>query len=44
VHDASGKEIASVVLSGKSRWATFGGDHPEDLLPEPVGQYVATLY
>jgi len=37
-------DIASVVLNGKSKWATFGGDHPEDLLPEPVSDYVATLY
>lgn len=44
VYDASGKELAGVVLAGKSKWATFGGDHPEDLLPEPIIQYVAGLY
>ena len=44
VYDASGKELAGVVLLGKSKWATFGGDHPQDLLPEPIGQYVASLY
>lgn len=37
-------EIASVVISGKSKWATFGGDHPQDLLPEPIKQYVEGLY
>jgi uncharacterized protein DUF4823 len=34
IYDAAlGAEIASAVKSGKSKWATFGGDHPEDLLP-----------
>ncbi|WP_254924651.1 DUF4823 domain-containing protein [Aeromonas sp. A35_P] len=29
---------------GKSKWATFGGDHPQDLLPEPTEKYVNSLY
>lgn len=37
-------EVASTVIAGKSKWATFGGDHPQDLLPEPIGQYVQSLY
>ncbi|MBK9446114.1 MAG: DUF4823 domain-containing protein [Betaproteobacteria bacterium] len=37
-------EVAATVISGKSKWATFGGDHPEDLLPEPLGTYVQALY
>jgi hypothetical protein len=40
----SGREITSAVLSGRSKWATFGGDHPQDLLPEPVNQFVQSLY
>lgn len=40
----SAKEIASTVISGKSKWATFGGDHPQDLLPAPLKQYVGGLY
>ncbi len=36
--------LASTVLSGKSKWATFGGDHPQDLLPEPLAEYVGSLY
>jgi hypothetical protein len=45
VSDAQGnKEISSIVISGKSKWATFGGDHPQDLLPEPIKQYVESLY
>ena len=36
--------VASVVINGKSKWATFGGDHPQDLLAEPVGAYVASLF
>lgn len=41
---ATGAEVASSVLAGKSKWATFGGDHPQDLLPEPINQYVETLF
>lgn len=45
VYDASNlQELASVIISGKSKWATFGGDHPQDLLPEPIGHYVDSLY
>ena len=45
VSDArSNKEIAAMVISGKSKWATFGGDHPQDLLPEPIKTYVESLY
>jgi hypothetical protein len=45
VYDAQFEtELASSVVNGKSKWATFGGDHPQDLLPEPVNQYVESLY
>jgi hypothetical protein len=45
VYDAiSGAELASSIVSGKSKWGTFGGDHPQDLLPEPVNKYVESLY
>lgn len=40
----SAKELASTVISGKSKWATFGGDHPQDLIPEPLNKYIDTLY
>jgi hypothetical protein len=36
--------LASVVLTGQSKWATFGGDHPQDLLPEPIKAFVDSLY
>jgi hypothetical protein len=41
---AAGDVVASTVLAGKSKWATWGGDHPQDLLPEPLTEYVASLY
>lgn len=45
VYDATdGTELSVTVISGKSKWATFGGDHPQDLLPEPLGRYVESLY
>ena len=36
--------LASAVINGKSKWMTFGGDHPQDLLAEPVGAYVTSLF
>jgi hypothetical protein len=38
------RELASVSIWGKSKWATLGGDHPQDLLPEPINKYVTSLY
>ena len=38
------KELASTIISGTSKWATFGGDHPQDLLVEPINTYVQSLY
>ncbi|HCR58923.1 DUF4823 domain-containing protein [Raoultella terrigena] len=43
-HSATDRVVASSILSGKSKWATFGGDHPQDLLPQPINSYVAGLY
>jgi hypothetical protein len=37
-------QLASIVILGKSKWATFGGDHPQDLLPHPIKQFVDSLY
>ncbi len=45
VYDAAdGTELSNIIISGKSKWATFGGDHPQDLLPEPLNKYVESLY
>lgn len=41
---ATHKLIDSSEISARSRWATFGGDHPQDLLREPVDAYVASLF
>jgi hypothetical protein len=38
------RELSSNIISGESKWATFGGDHPQDLLPEPLGNYIDSLY
>jgi hypothetical protein len=38
------KIIDAVVIKDKSRWFTVGGDHPPDLLPEPIDTYVASLF
>jgi hypothetical protein len=44
VNAADGTMLHSAVLSGKSKWATFGGDHPQGLLPKPLEEYFATLF
>ncbi len=45
VYDGQALEkLASTIISGTSRWATFGGDHPQDLLSEPLNRYVESLY
>ncbi len=38
------KTIDSAIISGKSGIATFGGDHPQDLLPEPIENYAKALF
>lgn len=40
----TGETVRSTVINGKSKWATFGGDHPQDLLPEPVDSFVEELF
>jgi hypothetical protein len=36
--------LAAVEIEGKSKWATFGGDHPQDLLAKPIRACVARWY
>ncbi|AUD79340.1 DUF4823 domain-containing protein [Kangiella profundi] len=38
------KIIKSGVIDGKSGIATLGGDKPQDLLPEPIEQFMKGLY
>lgn len=40
----SNEPSRAAVLSGKSKWATFGGDHPQDLLPGLLQNYVKAQY
>ncbi len=45
VYDAvTKKELANSSYTGKSKWASFGGDRPQDLLPEPTYKFVSALY
>lgn len=45
IYDAvTKKELVNSTYTGKSKWATFGGDHPQDLLPEPTNESVSSLY
>lgn len=39
----SGHTASSAIIAGKSGIATLGGDHPQDLLPEPIEQYLQGL-
>lgn len=40
----TGKVLDSAVVGGRSSWWTFGGDHPEHLLPKPLSEYAASLF
>jgi len=40
----SGKTVSSTVTSASSKWGTLGGDHPQDLLPEPTKTFVDGLF
>jgi succinate dehydrogenase/fumarate reductase flavoprotein subunit len=40
----TGSEVASTLARASSKWATFGGDHPQDLLPELMANFVDRLY
>jgi hypothetical protein len=40
----SGKPVSSTVTSASSKWGTWGGDHPQDLLPEPTKTFVDALF
>ncbi|MDX2321304.1 MAG: DUF4823 domain-containing protein [Moritella sp.] len=37
-------ELVNLTFSGKSKWLTFGGYHPQDLLEKPTNQYINSLY
>ncbi len=38
------KIVSNSSYTGQSKWATFGGDHPQDLLPVPTNEFVNKLY
>ena len=45
VYDAgTGEKLAATVADASSKWATFGGDHPQDLLPEMTQRFVDSLF
>ncbi len=45
VHEVStGAVVASTVARASSKWGTFGGDHPQDLLPLATSNFVDSLF
>lgn len=44
VDTATGETVVSTLIKGSSGKGTFGGDHPQDLLPTPITEFVASLY
>ncbi|RKX35965.1 MAG: DUF4823 domain-containing protein, partial [Verrucomicrobia bacterium] len=36
--------VSSVVFTGKSKWMSLGGDHPQELLPKPIEDYLKSVY
>lgn len=39
----TGKLVKSGIIEGKSGLATFGGDRPQDLLPEPTKAFLSSM-
>jgi len=39
----TGDEIASTLARASSKWGTFGGDHPQDLVPETVEAFINSV-
>jgi hypothetical protein len=44
IHAASGKSMSSGIIHGKSGISTLGGDHPQDLLSDPIKEYADSIY
>ncbi len=44
VETLSGDQLDSVIISGKSKFFTIGGDQPQDLLATPVRIYANSLF
>lgn len=45
VYDAAtGEKVASHTSKASSKWATWGGDRVEDLLPLPIGDFMKTVF
>lgn len=40
----SGKDVASTLARASSKWGTFGGDHPQDLLPQLMASFFSRIY
>lgn len=43
VEAATGSTVDTVLICGVSGIATLGGDHPQDLLPNPIAKYLDEL-
>ena len=45
VYDTVSQEVLfSELFTGKSKWFTFGGDHPQDLLDAPLKKIMKDIY
>lgn len=44
VNTNTGRVVDSAIVKGKSGLATFGGDHPQDLLPKPIEEFTTSLF
>lgn len=45
IYDMTTNEmISNYIFSGKSKILSFGGDHPQDLLEEPMSEYFSILF
>jgi hypothetical protein len=38
------EKVASMIVSASSKWATLGGDHPQDLVPKTVQDFIDNVF
>lgn len=41
---SKGATANSSIIEGKSKWASFGGDHPQQLLADPMEEYFKSVF
>lgn len=44
INMTTGTTLRSMVFKASSKWARLGGDHPENILEQPIKEFIDSLY